>query len=451
MSAERLVIVGGDAAAMTAASQARRERAGLEIIALEKGNYVSYAACGIPYYVGGVIKDFDELLIRKPEEFRQKQNIEARIRHEVLHIRPDEGTVVIRDLEGNREYEESYDQLLIATGARAVWPPLPGIDAEGIYSVLSLDDAKALRKVLEHDRPARVVIVGGGYIGLELAEAFRLWDVDVCIVGRAPELLRSIDPDMGALVSAALTKMGVHLHLGEAASGFEVSSGRVSAVVTPERTLPADLVLVGAGMQPNSDLAKEIGLPLGVKDTIKVDDHMRTPIQNIWAAGDCVETVQLITGEPYWVSLAAVASKQGRVAGTNIAGGDAFFPGTFGTTITKAGPIEIARTGIQETDLSDGRIPYATARADARTCARYYPTSEPLSIKLIAEVGSGRLLGGQIVGGAGSAMRINILSTALQARMTIDQVASLDLAYAPPFSTTWDPVLLVARDLCTKC
>lgn len=451
MSVERLVVVGGDAAGMTAAAQARRGKADLEIVAIEKGRYVSYAACGIPYYVGGVVDRFEKLLIRTPEEFRNKQNIEARVRHEVVHLRPAERKVMVRDLDSKREYEETYDHLLLATGAKAVWPDLPGVHTPGVVGVTSLDDAKALRELLERERPKKVVIVGGGYIGLEMAEAFHRWELDVSMVGRAPQLLRTIDPDMGSIVSEALTKMGIHLYLGEAAIAFGETSGRVSAVVTENRTLPADLVLVGAGVRPNSDLAREAGLPLGFKDAVKVDDHMRTSLDHVWAAGDCVETVQLVTGRPYWLSVATVSSKQGRVAGTNITGGDASFSGTFGTTITKAGPIEIARTGLQETDLEGGDIPFATAKVNARTCTRYYPTSESVTVKLIAEQGSGRLLGGQIVGGAGAAMRINILVTALQARMAIDEIYQLDLAYAPPFSTVWDPVLLAARELCARC
>ncbi len=451
MSAEKLVIVGGDAAAMSAASQARRGRTDLGIVAFEKGPYVSYAACGIPYYVSGLVDDFDKLLIRTPEEFRQRQSIEARVRQEVVHILPAEAKVVVRDLESRREYEEPYDHLLIATGGKAVWPALPGIDSQGVFSVTSLDDAKALRERLEQERPEHAVIVGGGYIGLEMAEAFMRRSLDVSIVGRAPQLLRTIDADMGALVSEALTKAGAHLYLGEAATAFEETGGRVAAVVTEKRKLPADLVVVGVGFGPNTDLAREAGLSLGLKNAIKVDDHMRTAVERVWAAGDCVETVQLVTGRPHWASVATVASKQGRVAGTNIAGGDASFKGTHGTMITKAGPVEIARTGLSETDLSDGEIPFVSVKIDTRTSARYYPGSEPMSVKLIAERGAGRLLGGQIVGGAGAAMRINVLATALQARMTIDDVARLDLAYAPPFSSVWDPLLLAARELCAEC
>ncbi len=451
MSKERLVVVGGDAAGMTAASQARRARTDLEIIALERGAYVSYAACGIPYYVGGVVDRFDKLLIRTPEVFKQKQDIDVRIHHEVVRIRPEEARVVIRDLQTDREYEEPYDHLLLATGAKAVWPTVPGIDAQGIYGVTSLDDAAALREVVESRRPERVVVMGGGYIGLEMAEAFHQWGVDVSIVGRAPQLLRFLDPDMGEHVSEALTKMGIHLYLGEAVTGFEQTDGRVSAVVTQERTLPTDLAIVATGVMPSSDLARDIGLPLGVKGAIKTDDHMRTSQPNIWAAGDCAETVQLATREPFWVSLATVASKQGRVAGTNITGGDVTYAGTFGTTITKAGPIEISRTGATETELAGSNINLATAKSNALTATRYYPTSEAMTVKLIAEVDSGRLLGAQIVGGAGAAMRINVLATALQAGMTIDDVAALDLAYAPPFSMVWDPILLAARNLCKKC
>lgn len=450
MSTERLVVVGGDAAAMTAASQARRARADLEIIALEKGGYVSYAACGIPYYVGGVVDKLEKLLIRTPDVFKAKQNIDARIRHEVIGIQPAEAKVTIRDLDSGREYEEPYDQLLIATGAKNVRPNLPGMHLQGIHGVVSIDDAKELREIMEHDRPAHAVIVGGGYIGFEMAEAFLRWGVDVSVVGRAPQLMRNIDPDMGALVSDALTKMGVHLYLGEAATGFEEKSGRVAAVVTAERTLPAELVILATGIRPNADLAAEAGLEIGTTGAIKVDDHMRTSTDRIWAAGDCVETVQLLTGKPYWISVATVASKQGRVAGTNIAGGDASFAGAFGTTITKAESIEVSRTGLQETQLAGGDIEYASATVNSHTCTGYYPTSEPMTIKLTGEVGSGRFLGGQIVGGTGAAARVNILAAALQAGMTASELAELDLAYSPPFSSVWDPVLLAARQLSSK-
>jgi len=451
MGKERLIVIGGDAAGMTAASQARGGRNDLELVAFVKGNYVSYAACGIPYYVGGLSDGLPELVIRTPEQFGAKQDIQVRIRQEVVAIRPDEARVVVRNLETAQEYEEPYDNLIITTGAKPVRPDLPGVEAKGIYTVSTLDDAQALRQLMENERPARVVIVGGGYIGVELTETFHRWDVDVSLVARAPSLMRSLDPDMGDKVAEALSGMGIHLYPGEAATGFEETKGRVTAVTTTQRTLPADLVIVATGVTPNSDLAREAGLPLGIKGAIKVDDHMRTPAAGIWAAGDCVETVQLATGRPYWTSLATIASKQGRVAGTNLTGGDVAFPGTFGTTITKAGPVEISHTGVSETDLQDTGIEFAVGKAEAHTATRYYPTVQPMTVKLIAEVGSGRLLGGQIVGGAGAAMRINVLATALQAGMTVDDVATLDLAYAPPFSMVWDPILLAARDLCSKC
>lgn len=450
MGTERLVVVGGDAAGMTAASQARRGRADLEIVALEKGPYVSYAACGIPYYVGGLVDEFEKLLVRTPEEFLRRQNIEVRIHHEVVGIEPEQGRVVVRDLEAGRDYEEPYDHLVIATGAKAVWPLVPGVDAQGIMGITSLEDARTLRELLERQRPEQVVIVGGGYIGLEMAEAFHRHGIGVSIVGRAPEVLRPLDPDMGELVSKALLEMGLHLYLGETVSAFEQTDGHVSAVVTEKRTLPADLVLIATGLRPNTGLAGEAGLSLGVSDAIKVDDHMRTTLDRIWAAGDCVETVQLVTGEPYWISAATVASKQGRVAGSNITGGDAAFAGTLGTIITKVGPIEIARTGLQETELSGGDVRFATATVNTITAARYHPASEPMRVKLIGEVGSGRLLGGQIVGGMGAGTRINIVVTALHAGMTVDLLAELDLAYAPPFSAVWDPILLAARELKAK-
>jgi len=451
MSTDRLVVIGGDAAGMTAASQARRRSKDLQIVAMEKGRYVSYAACGIPYYVGGIVDGFERLLVRSPEEFRSKQSIDARVRHEVLQIRPQAGKVLVRDLDSHREYEEPYDQLLIATGASAVRPDLPGIDAQGIFGVSSVEQATELRDFLEHQKPKRAVIVGGGYIGLELAESFTRWGLDISIIGRAPRLLRSIDPEMSDLVSEAMTKMGIDLYLAEEVTAFEEQAGRVAAVVTEKRTLPADLVLLAMGFKPNTDLAREAGLALGIKDTIVTDDHMRTPLEHIWAAGDCVQANHLVDGRPYWTSLATISSKQGRVAGTNITGGDASFPGTLGTSITKAGPVEIARTGLQETDLADGDVAFTAAKIDSITQPGYMPDNEPMAVKLLAEKSTGRLLGGQIVGGAGAAMRINVIATALQAGLAVDQIHDLDLAYAPPFSTVWDPVVIAARKLCDQC
>lgn len=451
MSRQRLVVIGGDAAGMSGASQARRGAKDMQIVALEKGGYVSYAACGIPYYIGGAVDSLSQLVVRTPEEFQRRQDIEVRLRHEAVQIRPDDKKVVVRDLEAGREYEEPYDHLLIATGAKAVRPDLPGMDAEGVFTVTRLGDADALRRILEEKKPEHVVIVGGGYVGLELADSFRRWDVDVSLVARSPRLLRSLDPDMAELVAEGMEETGVHVYRGEAATGFEVVDGHVAAVVTTERTLSTDLVIVAAGVAPNTDLARDAGLPLGLKDTIKVDDHMRTPLPDVWAAGDCVETVQLVTGLPYWTSLATVANKQGRVAGVNIAGGDMAFPGTYGTTITRSGVTEISHTGLSETDLTGGDIEFAVAKANYLTASRYYPGAAAMTVKLLAEVGSGRLLGAQIVGGAGAAARINILVTALQAQMTVDDIAALDLAYAPPFSPVFDPILLAARNLCRKC
>jgi NADPH-dependent 2,4-dienoyl-CoA reductase/sulfur reductase-like enzyme len=354
---------------------------------------------------------------------------------------------VVRDLSSGEEGEEPYDHLLVATGARVAPPNLPGMESGGIHSPYSLEAAEVLRRELEEHRPRRAVIVGGGHIGLEFADALRRLDLDVTLVGRRSEPMRTLDPDMGALVARALEKMEVTLLLGEAVTGFESTGGHVREVVTEHRHVPADLVVMGAGVRPNSDLAREAGLPLGVFDAIKVDDHMRTPVEGIWAAGDCAETVQLVTGRPFWVSLATVAGKQGRVAGTNLGGGEATFPGTLGTAITKVGPVEVARTGLQEREIEELGIPFVTAKATSPTRSRYYPGAEPMTVKLLAEKGSGRLLGGQIVGGQGAGKRIDIVATALHGRMTVDQVTALDLAYSPPFSSAWDPVALAAREL----
>lgn len=445
---------------MTAASRARRLRSDLEIIALERGPYVSYAACGIPYYVGGLIDDFAKLLVRSPQEFKSRQDIEVRVRSEVVGIQPENGRVIVYDHESGREYEEGYDQLLLATGTEPVPLSLPGAATPGIFTVNTLGDARRLRALLEEPqlpgsrRLKRAVVVGAGYVGLELADALRRWDLETTLLTRGSQVLRALDPDMSALVEETLVMMGVHLHLGEEVVAFEAESGWVAAVVTPRNRFPADLVVLASGVRPNVSLAAEAGLPLGQTGALRVNKQLRTlgPWENIWAAGDCTETIQLATGRPFWSPLATVANKQGRVAGTNLAGGTAEFPGAFGTTMIKVGGLEIAHAGAGDSQLAAGSgIDFVTAKANARTHPAYYPGAAPITVKLTAEVGSGRLLGGEIVGGPGSAARINVVAAALEAGLTAEQVAALDLGYAPPFAPVWDPLLLAARNLCAKC
>jgi NADPH-dependent 2,4-dienoyl-CoA reductase/sulfur reductase-like enzyme len=447
MAKERLVVIGGDAAGMSAASKVRREDAQREIIVFERSPHTSYSACGLPYLVAGLVEKAESLIARTPEKFREKYRIDARIRHEVLAVEPETRRVRVCNLESRQEWWESYDQLLIATGATPYCPELPGVSASGIYGLSTLESGIRIRQVVDADKPRRAVIVGGGYIGLEMAEALIIRGLEVALVQRAPQVMGTLDPDMGALVSQALRDVGVTLYLEEELTGFETEAGRVRAVQTDRQRLPADIVILGMGVRPNSGLAKAAGIPLGVKESIRVNARMQTGIDGVWAAGDCAESVHLVSRRPFYVALGTVANKQGTVAGINLVGGDATFPGVLGTAVTKVCKYEVARTGLQEKELRELAIDYATAVIESRTRAGYYPGAGKITVKVLAEKGSGRLLGGQIVGVEGAAKRIDVFATALTAGMTAQQVVDLDLSYAPPYSPVWDPVQTAARQV----
>ncbi len=385
-------------------------------------------------------------MIRKPETFRDRYNIDVRTGHEVTAIDPTGGKVLARRLGDGKEEWVSYGQLLIATGAVPFCPDLPGADARGIFGVNTLQVGVTLRRFIEEERPRRGVIVGGGYIGLEMAEALIRQGLTVTLLDREPQVMGTLDHDMGALVGNALREIGVDIHLGESLAGFETAGGRVTGVVTGERRLPADLVILGMGVRPNARLAQEAGVPLGEKGAIRVNSRMETEVPGIWAAGDCAESYHLVSRRPFYIALGTVANKHGRVAGINITGGDALFVGVVGTAITKVCGLEVARSGLQEKELQRLGVDYVTARIESLTHAHYYPGAGPITVKLLAEKGSGRLLGGQIVGGEGAGKRIDIVAAALHAGFTVEQVADLDLAYAPPFSPVWDPVAIAARE-----
>jgi NADPH-dependent 2,4-dienoyl-CoA reductase/sulfur reductase-like enzyme len=446
---ERLVVVGGDAGGMTAASQARRrvpDAAELEIVAFERGEFTSYSACGIPYFVGDVVHEYEDLVARSPSEHRQR-GIDARTRHEVLGIDLDRGTVRVRDLTGGGEDDHPFDQLVLGTGAVPVRPKLDGINAGGVFGVQTLADGIAVRRAVDDGKPARAVVVGSGYVGLEMAEAMVQRGVDVTLVEVFEQPMHTLDLDMGALVADALRAVGVELYLGEPATGFETTGGRVSAVVTEQRTLPCDLVLLGLGVEPDSALAAEAGIGVGETGGIRTDETMRTTADGIWAAGDCVETWHRVSHRPVAIALGTHANKQGRVVGINVTGGEATFPGVIGTAVTKVCAYEVARTGLTEREAAEVGIDAVATTIEATTRAGYFPGAEAIKVKLVAEGGTGRLLGGQIVGQEGAAKRVDVLAAAVWNGMTAEELVGLDVGYAPPFSPLWDPVLVAARKL----
>jgi len=449
MAKDRLVVIGGDAAGMSAAAKVRREQPDRDILVLERTDYTSYSACGIPYLIGGLIEDSDRLVARSPEKFRSKYDIDVRTRHEAIEIDPVAQRLKIR-VDGDREISEAYDQLLIATGAHPFCPEVPGSEAKGIFGLCTLASGLRVQEFMKQEQPRKAVVVGGGYIGLEMAEAFVRQGLQVALVERAPEVMGTLDPDMGKLVSDALREIGVDLFLEESFEAFEVQNGRAKAVVTGERTLAADIVMLGLGVRPNSELAAGAEIELGEKDGIKVDGRMQTSAPNVWAAGDCVATYHRVSGRPVYIALGTIANKQGLVAGINLAGGQAWFPGVVGTAVSKICDVEVARTGLQERELRDLGIDYAAAVIEARTRAGYFPGAGPITVKLLAEKSSGHLLGAQIVGMEGAAKRIDIAATAMTAGLTIAELIDLDLSYAPPFSPVWDPVQTAARQLLKK-
>lgn len=441
----RLVIIGGDAAGMTAAAQARRSTKPdqLEIVAFERSFRTSYAACGLPYLVGGFVKTPDDLVARTPEQHRAN-GIDVRTRHEVTAIDVQASTVAVRDLDAGLESVVHFDELLIATGASGIAPPWPGIDAAGVLQLRNLDDAAAVEQLLAAGA-RRAVVVGAGYIGLEVAEGLLARGLQVTVVERLGAPMAAVlDADMAAGVGDAMRVAGIDLRLNTAVTGFTTAGGRVTAVETEAGPIAADLVIIGLGVRANADLARAAGIGLGAAGGILVDDRMRTDTPHVWAAGDCVESRHRVTGRSVLVALGTHANKQGRVAGTNITGGQAAFGGVLGTAITKFQHVEIARTGLTEREAAAAGFGALAVTTEASSRASYYPGAQPMKIKLVVERGTGRLLGAQIVGGEGAGKRIDVLATALWNGMTAAEVGGMDLSYAPPFSPVWDPVLLAA-------
>jgi NADPH-dependent 2,4-dienoyl-CoA reductase/sulfur reductase-like enzyme len=450
MASDKLIVIGGDAAGMSAASQAKRRRPEMDIVVFERGPHTSYSACGIPYYVGRVVDAEEKLIIRTPEKFRELDGIDVRVLHEVEKIDASGKKVYVRDLKTGRSAWERYDQLLIATGADPLCPDLPGADAVDICGVSTLESGLEIRRCLDKGDIKKAVVVGGGYIGLEMAEALVMNGLEVSLISRSPQVMATLDEDMGALVSQALREVGVTLYLDEALIEFATTAGKVTGIVTDKRSLPADIVILGLGVRPNSALAAAAGIPLGERGSIRVNERMETGIAGIWAAGDCAESFHLVSRKPFYVALGTVANRHGRVAGINLGGGHATFPGVVGTAVTKICHLEVARTGLQEKELGKLGIEWVSAVIKSRTRAGYYPGAGEITVKVLAERGSGRLLGGQIVGMEGSAKRIDVLATALQAGFTVEEMINLDLGYAPPFSPVWDPVVIAAREAAKK-
>jgi NADPH-dependent 2,4-dienoyl-CoA reductase/sulfur reductase-like enzyme len=447
--AERLVITGGCAAGMSAASKARRTDPDLDIVVYEKTGFVAYGECGLPYYVSGLVEDHNTLVVRTPEQFA-RQGIEVHLHHEVTGIDAARRRVRVTDLENGETREEAYDKLVIATGGRSVIPSdAPGFspgELRGVFVVRALEDGIAIREFIQRERPRRVVIVGAGYIGLEMAESFRMLGLETTVIGRPPQVLKRFDAEMAQFMQDRLEEEGVRLSLGDEVKALEGDAqGRVRQVVSSTGAFEADLVLLALGVQPNVALAEAAGVALGETGAIATDSQMRTNLPDVFAAGDCAEAYHRVTGQGAYIPLGTTANKQGRVMGTNVGGGHAVFEGIVGTAITKAFDTYAALTGLAEKEARalGYRVKSTTIKALSR--AHYYPGSAPVHVKLTVGEGSGRLLGGQIIGDEGAGLRINVLAGALHSEMTVEQLSQLDLAYMPPMAPVWDPLLVAAN------
>ncbi|MFI9628413.1 FAD-dependent oxidoreductase [Streptomyces sp. NPDC052042] len=450
MTTERLVVIGGDAAGMSAASQARRLKGPdeLEIVAFERGHFSSYSACGIPYWVGGDVTERDDLIARTPQEHRAR-DIDLRMRTEITEIDVAGRRVRALDLESDETYWTGFDKLVIATGARPVRPALPGIDAPGVHGVQTLDDGQALLESLDRIPPGRrrAVVVGAGYIGVEMAEAMLKHGFEVTVLNRGEQPMATLDPDMGRLVHEAMDGLGITtVNRAEVTAVRTGPDGRADAVVAGGTAYPADVVVLGIGVAPETTLARAVGLPVGPHGGLLTDLSMRVVGHpHIWAGGDCVEVLDLVAGRTRHIALGTHANKHGQVIGSNVAGGYGTFPGVVGTAVSKVCDLEIARTGLREKDARAVGLRYVTATIESTGRAGYYPGAAPMTVKMLAEYRTGRLLGVQIVGREGAAKRVDVAAVALTAAMTVEQMTALDLGYAPPFSPVWDPVLVAAR------
>ena len=434
----KVVIVGGVAGGATAAARIRRLDEKAEIVVFERSGYVSYANCGLPYYIGGVITDREALTLQTPESFRSRFRVDMRVHHEVIAIHPKARCVTVRNLDTGLEFEETYDKLILSPGARPARPNLPGIDLEQIFTLRTVEDTYAIHKFIQENQPRSAVLCGGGFIGLELAENLRELGMEVTIVQRPKQLMKPFDPDMAAFIHAEMRRHGVRLELGRTVEGFSRENGKLRVHLRDRQPLTADMVVLAIGVTPDTALAKEAGLALGVKGSILVNDRMETSEPHIYAVGDAVQVRHYVTGEDTLISLAGPANRQGRIAADNICGGDSRYPGSQGSSVVKVFDMTAACTGIREENAAGLNVD--KVYLSPMSHAGYYPGGRVMSMKVLYEKETLRLLGAQIVGYEGVDKRVDVLATAIHAGMKATELKDLDLCYAPPYSSAKDPV-----------
>ena len=436
----KVIIVGGVAGGATAAARIRRLDEQADIVVFERSGYISYANCGLPYYIGGIIQDRSELTLQTPESFFSRFRVAMRVRHEVTAIHPDQKTISVKNLETGEEFEESYDKLLLSPGAKPTQPRLPGVGLDKLFTLRTVEDTFHIKEYINENHPRSAVLAGGGFISLELAENLRELGMEVTIVQRPKQLMNPFDPDMAAFIHSEMRRHGVKLALGHTVEGFQEQGGGVDVLLKDEAPLHADMVVLAIGVSPDTGLAKEAGLELGVKGSIVVNDRMETSAPDIYAVGDAVQVKHFVTGQDVLLSLAGPANKQGRIAADNICGGDSRYLGSQGSSVIKVFSMTAATTGVNETNARKAGLDVDTVILSPMSHAGYYPGGKVMTMKVVFEKGTYRLLGAQIVGYEGVDKRIDVLATAIRAGLKATELKDLDLAYAPPYSSAKDPV-----------
>lgn len=436
----KVVIIGGVAGGATAAARIRRLDEQAEIVVFERSGYISYANCGLPYYIGDVITSRGDLTLQTPESFFARFRVDMKVRHEVTAIHPDRKTVSVKNLDSGEAFEESYDKLILSPGAKPAQPRLPGTGIDKLFTLRTVEDTFRIKEYIDRNHPKSAILAGGGFIGLELAENLRELGMDVTIVQRPKQLMNPFDSDMASFIHGAVRKHGVKLALGHTVEGFEEKDNGVDVLLKEGAPLHGDMVVLAIGVTPDTHLAREAGLELGVKGSIVVNDHMETSVPDIYAAGDAVQVKHYVTGEDALISLAGPANKQGRIIADNVCGGDSRYQGSQGSSVIKVFDMTAAVTGVNETTAKKAGLDADAVILSPINHAGYYPGGKVMTMKVVFEKETYRLLGAQIVGYEGVDKRIDVLATAIHAGLKATQLKELDLAYAPPYSSAKDPV-----------
>ena len=443
----RLVVIGGVAAGTKAAAKARRMDPELEITIYQAEAETSIGECGLPYLLSGTVERREHLLARTPGEFAG-QGIEVRVLHRVEHLDPERKILTVRDLKSGEKFEDTYDRLIIATGAKADLPLIPGVELGGVFTLRFLSDADAIVAYMQQHSPRRAVILGAGYIGLELAENLAKLGIDVCLVEVVDRVLPGLDAEVSKNVERHLWEKGIRTITGQAADSI-LGAGHVSAVRVGAEEILADMVIAGTGIKPEVELARAAGVILGDTGAIRVDSQLRTNLPDVWAAGDCVQTTHLVSGEPVWLPLGDTANQMGRVAGINASGGSAEFPGVLGTSVFKVFDLAVAKTGLSEEQASRAGFIPVCATVQAKSRAGYYPGWQPVFLKLVADLRSGHILGAESVGENADKL-IDTCAAAISGKLRYADLLNMDLAYAPPFGPTLSPIITAAGVLENK-